>query len=313
MTFTAAFRTEHQLVLATSPPGLTVRLNGTLRVTPWSQWVAAGSTWTVAADSPQAGTAGTRFAWTSWSDGGGQTHGITVSGPTSLLATFAPHYHLTLISDRGGSPWCDLPDCWYAANATATFGINATEFGGPGTQYVFRLWSGDLTRTQTVVAILMDGPKTETAQWTTQYFLTVIATPGTATGERWYNASETATFRVNATEVAASNGTRYRFVGWSLDFAGTTQDGSVFMDGPKTVRADWRPVPFLESNAWYFALLAVVVILLLLLFLWRRRKREQGTEEPAPAEEEKPAGPDHADAETPSSEVDEELDSDLDL
>ena len=312
-TFTAAFRTEHQLLLATSPPGLTVRLNGTLRVTPWTQWVAAGSTWTVAADSPQAGTAWTRFAWTSWSDGGAQAHGFTVSGPTSLLATFAPHYHLTLISDRGGSPWCDLPDCWYAANATATFGINVTESGGPGTQYVFRLWSGDLTRTQTVVAILMDGPKTETAQWTTQYFLTVIATPGTATGERWYNASETATFRVNATEVAASNGTRYRFVGWSLDFAGTTPDGSVFMDGPKTVRADWRPVPFLESNAWYLALLAAVVILLLLLFLWRRRKREQGTEEPAPAEEEKPAGPDHADAETPSSEVDEELDSDLDL
>ena len=51
------------------------------------------------------------------------------------------------------------------------------------------------------------------------------------------------------------------------------------MDRPRTVLAVWRPLPFLESNAWSLTLLGIAAVLLVLLWVfWRRRKREDKAE-----------------------------------
>ena len=52
-----------------------------------------------------------------------------------------------------------------------------------GTQYVFTGWSGDASGSSSPSnPIIMNGPKTATANWKTQYYLTVSSAYGTVGG-----------------------------------------------------------------------------------------------------------------------------------
>ena len=66
------------LTFTTSPSGLQLVLNGGSAATPFTRTVIAGSTNTISAPSPQT-LNGANYAFSSWSDGGAQTHVITAS------------------------------------------------------------------------------------------------------------------------------------------------------------------------------------------------------------------------------------------
>jgi len=88
--------------------------------------------------------------------------------------------------------------------------------------------------------------KNETASWSTQYLLSLQSLHGPAScdvTDCWYDADTEARFRVTATEAADANGARYRFAGWTGNFTGAAADGSLLMDGPKTVIAHWEELP----------------------------------------------------------------------
>jgi hypothetical protein len=78
------------LTVSTSPPGLTVELDGISQATPFTYDEIVGFQHTLGAPSPQyAGS--TRYAFGSWSDGGAATHDVTVAaGGTAATATFNP-------------------------------------------------------------------------------------------------------------------------------------------------------------------------------------------------------------------------------
>jgi glucose/arabinose dehydrogenase len=75
------------LTLATQPSGLTLALNGAAATTPFTRTVIVGSRNTLSAPSPQQRQG--RWTWSSWSDGGGQTHDVTApSGGATYTATY---------------------------------------------------------------------------------------------------------------------------------------------------------------------------------------------------------------------------------
>jgi uncharacterized protein (TIGR03437 family) len=76
--------------VATNPPGLAIVVDGVTLTSPQAFDWAVGTNHTISAASPQ-GSGGTRYVFTSWSDGGGQTHSILAS---STLATYTANLSL---------------------------------------------------------------------------------------------------------------------------------------------------------------------------------------------------------------------------
>ncbi|MEK6851796.1 MAG: hypothetical protein AABY30_04580, partial [Candidatus Thermoplasmatota archaeon] len=282
-THTATFVTEHEVTFSSTPAGLEILADGVRYALPRTFWWRNGSAHTIAVESPQGGPPGTRYVFASWSDGRARNRTISVTAPTDLVASFGTQYQLTATSPHG-IPSCDAPGCWYDAGRTAALQIEWTVSEPPGTQYRFFAWTGDVGAPNPIVAVLMDRPKSTVATWTTEYLLTVISAYGNATGGDYYLEGETASFAVVSTE-SVLGGVRYRFLRWTGDVNTTARGGTILMDGPKTVVAQWEEVPDLGVGSWIWIIPAIVAVFLFLLFLWlRRRRKEEG--EKAPGEPE---------------------------
>jgi hypothetical protein len=164
---------------------------------------------------------------------------IHVTGAETITGNYGIQYYLTVTSlygTVGGQGWYDSGS---SANATVT---PLTVAGSSGTQYVFAQWSGDASgSTSPSNAITMDGPKNATADWKTQYYLTVSSDYGTFGGQGWYDNGSTAQATVTPLTVAGSSGTQHVFTQWSGDASGSTSPSDdITMSGPKTATASWK-------------------------------------------------------------------------
>jgi uncharacterized repeat protein (TIGR02543 family) len=87
----------------------------------------------------------------------------------------------------------------------------------------------------------MSAARTATANWITQYYLTVSSTNGTAGGTGWYNSSASARATMSPTTVSGTSGTRYVFTAWSGSATGTASTSDpITMDSPKNAIANWK-------------------------------------------------------------------------
>ena len=96
------------LTFETSPPGLRVEVNGTSIETP--RTLVSWEAWGLAANAPhQADAGGSGWAFTSWSDGGAQSHTIaTPAAPTTYTASFASGPVLS-VEDAGAATRVPTP------------------------------------------------------------------------------------------------------------------------------------------------------------------------------------------------------------
>jgi len=85
----------------------------------------------------------------------------------------------------------------------------------------------------------MSGPKLVSAVWTTQYELRIESEYGHTGGAGWYAPNTQVTFIVDTPSIDDGNGTRRVFRGWSGDASGTGPQGTILIDGPKRIQADW--------------------------------------------------------------------------
>ena len=76
------------LSFRTVPTGLQLTVGSSTAQTPFDRTVILGSTNSLSAPSPQT-AAGTTYLFSSWSDGGAQTHNVVANGPATYTATFA--------------------------------------------------------------------------------------------------------------------------------------------------------------------------------------------------------------------------------
>jgi hypothetical protein len=101
-------------------------------------------------------------------------------------------------------------------------------------------WSGDLSGDNQNQSLLMSGPKLVSAEWATQYELKLESEYGHANGAGWYDPSTETTFGLDTLTIDTANDTRRVFTQWSGDATGNSQQGTVTMDGPKVIRANWK-------------------------------------------------------------------------
>ncbi|MCD6221896.1 hypothetical protein J7K25_07045, partial [bacterium] len=158
---------------------------------------------------------------------------------------------LTVNSDHG-TPECteDLEgktqgtgDYTYNYGTEVTASVDSPVDGGEGTQYLCTGWegAGDVpeTGTETTTTFTITQDSSITWLWITQYYLTVNnGGHGTPIGEGWYDEGVTATFSIDDI-VEGEEGTRYKFAGWTGDYTGMDNPGTILMDSPKEVTATW--------------------------------------------------------------------------
>jgi hypothetical protein len=194
---------------------------------------------------------GFRYRFDYWDvDGTPQgSNPITVHMDANHTATahYVAQYYLTVISPYdtpGGEGWYD--SCTYA-NATLLSGVIDHD---NETRRVFIDWGEDASGTNYAKSnpIHMNQNKTATANWKTQYYLTLATDPGgvtTPSGEGWYDAGTYASVSTSALVEILPGSSRYNFSGWTTaDMPEITDPTSpsttVLMDKPKTVTANYK-------------------------------------------------------------------------
>lgn len=124
-------------------------------------WIP-GSTHNLNIPSLVPGGEGIRYIFTSWNDGNTLTS-RTISQGGAYTANYEKQYYLTIKSDYGKPEGED----WYSSGSMAT--ISVTSPAGAIIRQVFIGWSGDYSGTTASASLIMDGPKTVTANWRTDY------------------------------------------------------------------------------------------------------------------------------------------------
>ena len=152
--------TTVQVTVTSNPTGSGyVNVDGTGITTSQTYTWSIGSVHAVAATSPVACGSGCQYTFTEWSDSGAQSHNITASAATTVTATFAQQYYLTMSAGSGGSV---LPSSgWY--NGGTNVQISAT----PNSGYAFSSWtgsgSGSYTGTSNSTTVTVNGQVEEAA------------------------------------------------------------------------------------------------------------------------------------------------------
>lgn len=207
---------QTSITVATTPVGRTITVDGTDYTAPQTfSWTPGGSH-TIAVASPQPGSSGSRYAFTSWSDSGDRSHGITTPDTTATYtATFGAQYQLTTVAGTSGAV---LPTSgnWY--NAGMTPNIIATA----GSGYAFSSWSltngsGPILHpNNSSTTVAMNGPTTVTANFQALP-LTLRAAIGTATGA----TGGIRTWPIIVTNNGAFSATGVQFTGVTLSSSGS--------------------------------------------------------------------------------------------
>ena len=216
-----------------------VNVGGNPITTPTTFSWTIGDIYTLEALSPVSGGTGTQYVFDSWSDLGAQTHDYTVPGSSeTVTAYYDTQYYLTVDSaydTPGGEGWYDED-----ATPSATLDTGTVVITPNAERVVFTGWSGDASGTGlTSDPITMDGAKTATADWTTQYYLTVTSPYDTPGGEGWYDVEDTAYATLDTLTVPGPGGT-YDFIYWYGDASGTTSPSDpIIMYAPQTALAVW--------------------------------------------------------------------------
>ena len=203
---------------------------------------------------------GTRNVFTSWNDGD-TSISRTISHGGVYTANYKTQYEL-LIESAYGEP---EGEGWYDAGSTAT--ISVTPIEEPTTRHIFTGWSGDYAGDTATASVIMDSPKAITANWRTDYLLTIESTYGEPEGEGWYESGSTVTI-----SVAPSEGMliRHIFAGWSGDFSGDTPTTTLTMNSPMAVTVNWR-----TDYTRLYMLIGLIVLIAAINGGLRMRRRRQ--------------------------------------
>jgi hypothetical protein len=225
-----------------------VKIDNVVYATPNTFTWTPGDTHTLQALSPVSGGTGTQYVWLSWSDGGTQTHTYTVPGTSqTITANYKTQYNLTLTTSPSG---VNAPTGagWYDAGTDASISTaQYVDIVSGSSRYRFNGWTtADMTEitdsSATSTTVLMDKAKTVTANYVTQYYLTVVSLYDTPGGMGWYDTGTTAyaTLTTGIVDIV-SGSVRAVFTGWSGDASGTgLTSEAITMNGAKTAVANWE-------------------------------------------------------------------------
>jgi hypothetical protein len=189
------------ITFQTNPTGLSVIVDGVSHKTPYQTSWTRGTTHTINTASPQAQGTDTQYVFSSWSDGGQQSHSVTAPrNAITYTATFATQYYLSMSAAPTEGGTFTPSSGWH--NKGQSVSIDATPSGG----YSFSSWSGkgsgSYTGTAKSTTITMNGPISETANFgvLTQPILSVTPSDrpvSSGTGATTFSVTNTGTGTMN--------------------------------------------------------------------------------------------------------------------
>jgi hypothetical protein len=221
----------------------------------------------------------------------------TVSSASSHTFQYTTEYLFTVATNPEGVAQVTGGGWIKAASSVQTSQAPDTLTGAAGTKYVFKGWLVDgVLQAGNPISLTMDKPHKAVATYETQYQLIVDSQYGDPKGAGYYASGSTATFSVT-TPVGII--IQQVFTGWDGDYTGSSPSGSISMDKPYRVHANWT-TSYFQLYILIGALVAVGVVVALML--WRRRRGMAPPEtkptppaagetgEPSPELEPQPAG-----------------------
>jgi hypothetical protein len=167
-----------------------------------------------------------------------------------MTKTFVVGYSLTVQTPYSGIT-VKIDGSWYATKPDGSYqryvspGFHSVEVPASvplasWTQGVFVQWNDG--NSSNVRNIFVDNDLTMTAEYVTQYYLTVKKNPSyvgaTITGQGWYNNGTIAV--ANCTSLVPGTTYRYVFVNWTGDAFGNSPTLYILMNSPKTVTANYK-------------------------------------------------------------------------
>lgn len=243
--------------ITTNPIGLQVEVDGNSSTSPRSFSWYPSATHIIRAPSPQSGGTGVRYLYASWSDGGAQTHTITVwASDNTISASYRTQYYFT-VSSSHGSP---LPlSGWFNAGDPITASVTSPSSGPTGTRYVCIGWTGTgsapASGTGTTATFSINAPSNITWNWKTQYYLTVTSPRGSPTPTSgWFDSGIPINASVTS-PVPSTAVTQYVCTGWT-GTGSVPSSGSatlVFFNilAPSSITWNWRTQYFLTVSSPY--------------------------------------------------------------
>jgi hypothetical protein len=154
-----------QVTVQTNIAGPWFTVDGTLYTTTQVFNWTSGNTHTIATTNPQSFATGSRYNWTSWTDGGAISHSVSPSANTIYTANFTRQFLLNPGVSPGSSgtvtpqPASALGDGYYD-NGTS---VQLTASASAG--YGFSNWTGDLSGSANPQSIAMFAPHSVTANF----------------------------------------------------------------------------------------------------------------------------------------------------
>ncbi len=223
--------------------------------TPTSGWFDAGTNITASVISPWEESAGTRYVCTGWTGtgsvppiGSGTSVTFTINEPSSITWNWKMQYYLDLatnpsgVTSPSGAGWYDADTCALISTA------DTIDIVSGSSRYKFDGWTtADMPEiadpSSPSTTVLVDKPKTVTANYNTQYYLTITHTSGGVTDPPsggWYEAGTSAL-------VTAIPDPDYVLNRWDLDGSpvGSTNPYNVLMNAAHTLHAvfEYSPPP----------------------------------------------------------------------
>ncbi len=136
------------------------------------------------------------------------------------------------------------PGQLWSPGSTHLITVPEAVYVGSGTRYAFTGWNdGDTLATRIISKGFLS------ADYNLEQLFDIITPFGTATGAGWYSDGAMAGFSI--TNYIETPDTRHIFSGWSGDFSGTSTTGTIYVDAPKTITANWRTEYLLKLNSEY--------------------------------------------------------------
>jgi ribosomal protein L40E len=208
------------------------------------------------------------------------TIGSTQTAPTTFGVTVGVDPSITQVTVDGQASAAGTKFTWNQGDQHTLSAKKTVAGDKPGTQYVFTGWSdgvSDTTRTITV-----NSNAVYTAQYKTQYQLTVNSDYGSATGADWYDEGSKTNAVLDTSTVSDGPLYNWVFAGWTDDASGTNlKSNPITMDSPKTTTATWNH----DFSMIFYAIIGAVIAVVAVagIMLMRRGKAPKTPRMAAPA------------------------------
>ncbi len=212
-------------------------------------WYNAGATVTLATAAPTSIT-GERYQFSSWAGIGvgsysgtnnPATNAVTMNSPITEIAIWVHQYKLTIATNFGSvNP---TAASWYDVGSVVPITANHPTTAS-GERYVSLTWTGlgtgSYTGTDNPATVTVNGPVTETAEWTHQYQVSFAVTP--AGGGSINPTGDNVWVTAGSLSITATPSVNYAYSSWTsstaaITFSAMSPSTAASINGPGTITA----------------------------------------------------------------------------